>query len=89
MSGCRGPVGGGCVARRWAGTSSCSEKPSNPTLVKEFNDGLAALQAQRANLDKIWEPLAKEEQTQIVVQQPQVEGKIAVPIFDKKKTRGF
>ncbi len=85
-----GPVGGACVARRWAGTASCSDKPSNPALVKEFNDKLAELQNNRANLDNMWQkPTSQQEETQIVLLQPQVEGKVGIPVFDKKKTRGF
>lgn len=37
----------GCVARRWHGTGTTTEKPSNVALAKEIEDKLKAVQSER------------------------------------------
>jgi hypothetical protein len=78
----------GCVARRWAGTGTTTERPTDPALAKEMNERLKQIQSERTQMDSMWNAPASNTQL-VVVEQPQVEGKIAIPVFDKTKSRGF
>jgi hypothetical protein len=40
-----------CVARRWAGMGTTTDRPSNPALAKEMNDRLKELQSARGCQD--------------------------------------
>ena len=76
-----------CVARKWAKIgSTTTDKPSNAALAKENNDRLKELQDARNNMDAAW--IQKDEGgTTLVVSEKR--GQVAVPIFDRAKTRGF
>jgi hypothetical protein len=76
-----------CVARKWAKIgSTTTDKPSNAALAKENNDRLKELQDARTKMDAIW--VQKDEGvTTLVISEKK--GQVAVPIFDRSKTRGF
>lgn len=78
MSGC---IGGSCVARKWAGMGTTTEKPTNAALAKENNDKLAQLMAERTRQDAALS--GQEEQVKPTTTQTSV----AVPVFSS--TRGF
>jgi hypothetical protein len=74
-----------CVARRWAGKGTTTEKPTDPVLAKEMNDRLKDIQNARTQMDSMW--TVKEENAIIVSEKK--DNRIAVPIFNKTSTRGF
>ncbi len=79
----------GCVARRWHGTGTTTEKPSNVALAKEVEDKLKAIQSERSKQDDFfWEKpnTQSDEQTRLVTTSPTA---VEVPVYDKSKTRGF
>ncbi len=78
MSGC---IGGSCVARKWAGMGTTTEKPTNAALAKENNDKLAQLMAARANHDAA---LSGQEEP---AQSTKAQTSVAIPVFSS--TRGF
>jgi hypothetical protein len=45
-----------CVARRWAGTSTCSERPSNTQAAKEVQDKFAKMKSDREKQDSTYFP---------------------------------
>jgi len=45
-----------CVARRWAGTSTCSERPSNTQAAKEVQDKFAKMKSEREKQDSTYFP---------------------------------
>ena len=53
-----------CVARRWAGKGTTTEKPTDPVLAKEMNDRLKDIQNARSQMDTMW--TVKEENAIIV-----------------------
>lgn len=83
----------GCVARRWAGTGTCQEKPQNAELAKEVNDKFSLLKSAREQQDQFFGagPLqtTPESKNAIVVKNVITEQTVAVPVWDPKKTRGF
>ena len=76
-----------CVARKWAKIgSTTTDRPSNAALAKEMNDRLKEIQEARTNMDASW--VQKDEgATALIVSEKK--GQVAVPIFDRSKTRGF
>lgn len=77
-----------CVARKWAKIgSTTTERPSNTVLAKEMNDRLKEIQEARNNMDAAWIQKNDESTTALVVTEKK--GQVAVPIFDRAKTRGF
>jgi hypothetical protein len=72
-----------CVARKWAKIgSTTTDKPSNTALAKEMNDRLKEIQEARNTMDQ-----KDESATALIVSEKK--GQVAVPIFDRSKTRGF
>lgn len=45
-----------CVARRWAGTSTCSERPPNTEAAKEMQDKFAKMKSAREKQDSTYFP---------------------------------
>jgi hypothetical protein len=71
-----------CVARKWAKIgSTTTDRPSNAALAKEMNDRLKEIQEARNTMDQ-----KNESATALIVSE---KGQVAVPIFDRSKTRGF
>jgi hypothetical protein len=77
-----------CVARKWAKIgSTTTDKPSNAALAKEMNDRLKDIQEARNTMDASWIQQKDESVTALIVSEKK--GQVAVPIFDRLKTRGF
>ena len=77
-----------CVARKWAKIgSTTTERPQNAALAKEMNDRLKDIQEARTNMDASWIQQKDESKTALIVSEKKVQ--VAVPIFDRAKTRGF
>ena len=77
-----------CVARKWAKIgSTTTERPSNTALAKEMNDRLKEIQEARNTMDAAWTEKKEESVTALVVTKKKEQ--VAVPIFDRAKTRGF
>jgi hypothetical protein len=72
-----------CVARRWAGKGTTTEKPTDPVLAKEMNDRLKDIQNARSQMDNMWT-----EENAIIVSEKK-DSRIAIPVFNKANTRGF
>ena len=72
-----------CVARRWAGKGTTTEKPTDPVLAKEMNDRLKDIQNARSQMDKMWT-----DENAIIVSEKK-DNRIAIPLFNKVNTRGF
>lgn len=72
-----------CVARKWATAGTTTVRPVNTALAKEMNDRLKEIQEARNTMDASW----SKEETAIIISE--TVSKIAVPIFDRTKTRGF
>jgi hypothetical protein len=72
-----------CVARRWAGTATVKERPTNTALANEINDRLKMIQTERGQQDSFFQG---QTQTQVIVRQTTG---VQVPIYDSAKTRGF
>jgi hypothetical protein len=76
-----------CVARKWAKIgSTTTDRPSNAALAKEMNDRLKEIQEARNTMDASWIQKKDESATALIVSE---KGQVAVPIFDRSKTRGF
>lgn len=78
-----------CVARRWAGTGTTKEKPTNEALSKEMNDRLLATQAERAKQDAFLFGGQQQSSQELTLINSQPKGAVEIPVFDKAKTRGF
>jgi hypothetical protein len=77
-----------CVARKWAKIgSTTTERPSNAALAKEMNDRLKDIQEARNSMDTAWVQQKDESVTALIVSEKK--GQVAVPVFDRAKTRGF
>jgi hypothetical protein len=84
----------GCVARRWHGTGTTKEKPTNEALAKEVEDKLKEVQKERLKQDNLWEdhPTTQEQSSNAIIttQTNQTsQTTVEVPVYDKSKTRGF
>jgi hypothetical protein len=76
-----------CVAKRWAGMGTTREKPVNDALSNEMKEKMVALQAERAKQDAFLFPQEPINSCNAIVVKESTT--VAVPVYDKAKTRGF
>jgi outer membrane biogenesis lipoprotein LolB len=79
-----------CVARRWAGTATVKERPTNTVLANEMNDRLKMMQNERGQQDSFFSGQTQQtkqtQQTQVVIRETTG---VQIPVYDLSKTRGF